>query len=254
MASYSTIQQIQDLVTFPFRDPHWKRKLGIAYFLILLSYTILLIPLYIFLDGYIYRIMKRMISENGEPYLPEWDDWKGLFKDGLRLFIPRFIITLPIILVFSIIFGAIMMGTYKLSLNVPNDPIISVTQPVIPIIFIVLFLIFFGGTFLYIFVLGFINPVLMSHIVATDQMTAIFRVREWWKIYKANFPGFILAFFIPMIIAPILSIPINLLSFTFFLSFLIPFILPLITLLVYIVSNSMSAQAYAKGLQLLAKE
>jgi hypothetical protein len=139
MTTYPTSQQIQDLVTFPFRDPQWVRKFGIAYILILLSYTIILFPCAILFNGYIYRIMKRIIAEKGEPLLPEWDDWKGLFKDGLRLFLPRLILTFPITLVFSAIFGVILFGIDKLSLSSPNDPIITTVQPLIPIISIVSF-------------------------------------------------------------------------------------------------------------------
>jgi hypothetical protein len=96
--------------------------------------------------------------------------------------------------------------------------------------------------------------VLMSHIVAKDKMTAIFHIREWWKIYIANFPGFILAYFIPMTIMYVLSFSINILSMTIILGFLIPFIFPVITLLFFLIGNSMYAQAYVVGLQRLEHE
>jgi hypothetical protein len=33
--------------------------------------------------GYLYR-MSRMVRQSGQPALPEWVDWQGLFADGLR--------------------------------------------------------------------------------------------------------------------------------------------------------------------------
>ncbi len=253
MASYQTIQQIQDLVTFPFRDPKWIRKLGIAYLLLLLSCTIILFPILIFLDGYAYRIMKRMISEGGEPYLPEWDDWKGLFNDGIRLFIPRFIISLPIILITILTGGIYFFSTYKLIQSIPDDPTMVNSLP-IPMIGLLIILILFGGICIYSFALGLILPVLTGHIVAKDQMTAIFHVGEWWKIYKANFLGFILAFLFPFIIMPIVQIPISILSITFIFMFLIPLITPMISVFLLVISNAIYARAYAVGVQRLAQE
>ncbi len=254
MTTYPSMQQIQDLFSFPFRDPHWKRKLGIACMLVLASQTIILWPVSIFFTGYVYRIMKRIIVEKGEPFLPEWGDWKHIFKDGLRLFIPQLILSLPIILIFSLTFGAILIGTYKLSLSTPDNPIADSTQPLFPIMSIFVFLIFFGGIILYTIGLGLIIPVIMSHIVANDQVTAIFRIREWVQIYKANFPGFILAFIFPTIAMSILSLSINVLIYTIILSWLLPVLLAIITVIINLMSYSLYAQAYAMGVQRLSQE
>ncbi len=37
----------------------------------------------IFAFGYLYR-MSRAVRKSGQPVLPEWNDWEGLFMDGLR--------------------------------------------------------------------------------------------------------------------------------------------------------------------------
>lgn len=37
----------------------------------------------IFAFGYLYRL-SRAVRKSGQPVLPEWGDWQGLFMDGLR--------------------------------------------------------------------------------------------------------------------------------------------------------------------------
>ncbi len=60
-------------------DPNWIMKVLIGGLLSLLS--LLIVP-GIFLAGYLVRLIRR--TAEGEPRpLPEWDDWGGLFGEGL---------------------------------------------------------------------------------------------------------------------------------------------------------------------------
>lgn len=61
-------------------DPAWVGKLLTATLVSLASVLIIPIPL---LLGYHLRLMRRTLDGEARP-LPEWDDWGGLFGDGLK--------------------------------------------------------------------------------------------------------------------------------------------------------------------------
>ena len=75
---------LSTLLSFPFKDPDWFKKLLILALLIFLSSAIPIIPL-IFAVGYMARLARRMVVGRGEPALPEWDDLGGIFRDELGL-------------------------------------------------------------------------------------------------------------------------------------------------------------------------
>ena len=70
MSTNSSTQQLQNIFTFPFKDPDWVKKLAIGSLLILSGFIIPILPI-LFVYGYIMRIMERIIVQDGELYLPE---------------------------------------------------------------------------------------------------------------------------------------------------------------------------------------
>lgn len=62
-------------------DPAWVSKLLVASLVSLACGLIVPIPL---LLGYYLRLMRRTLRGEARP-LPEWNDWGGLFGDGLRV-------------------------------------------------------------------------------------------------------------------------------------------------------------------------
>src|SRR6185503_7118827 len=84
MTTSFTTDNLQTLAKFPFTDPQWKNKFLIGGLLTLAGYAFPLLPL-LFVYGYCAQIMRRIIVEKGEPYLPEWQDWGKFLLDGLKL-------------------------------------------------------------------------------------------------------------------------------------------------------------------------
>jgi hypothetical protein len=106
MSQVFTSETVKELLVFPFRDDRWRQKLLVAFVLSLTGFVIPFIPTVFFL-GFCAQIMRRIILENGEPYLPEWDEWGQLFRDGLRFFAVGLIYMLPAM--FLIIAGYALM-------------------------------------------------------------------------------------------------------------------------------------------------
>lgn len=74
---------------FPFQDPRWVSK-------ILIAALMVVIPIFgwLVLYGYGMRVTRQVAGGSDLP-LPEWDDFGGLFLDGLKLFGVTFIWSLP---------------------------------------------------------------------------------------------------------------------------------------------------------------
>lgn len=62
-----------------FSDPTWLIKSIIGAFLIVL-------PPWVFALGYLYRVAEQ--GRRGQSFeLPDWDNWRGLFRDGIRMLV-----------------------------------------------------------------------------------------------------------------------------------------------------------------------
>jgi len=82
---------------YVFHDPRWLAKMSIAA-------VLMIVPVlgWIVLWGYGSRIIRGVVAGNDVP-LPEWDEWAGLFADGLRAilvvvgwsFLPTVVVVLP---------------------------------------------------------------------------------------------------------------------------------------------------------------
>jgi hypothetical protein len=70
-------------LTFIKDDPDWLRKLLTGSLVALLATLFIGMPL---LFGYSVRLVRRAAA-GLEPPLPEWDDWGGMFMDGLKVFV-----------------------------------------------------------------------------------------------------------------------------------------------------------------------
>src|SRR4051812_47039323 len=87
--------------TFVFNDPRWVTKLligsGIALLGTLLFVTIIggllaFAPLF----GYLLRLTHNVVADETQP-LPEWEDWGGLFCEGLKYFAVVYGLVLPLV-------------------------------------------------------------------------------------------------------------------------------------------------------------
>ncbi len=85
--------------SFPLQDPRWVAK-------ILIAAVMLVIPIFgwLVLSGYGLRITRQVAAGTDVP-LPEWEDFAGLFVDGLKLFAVTFVWSLPAALLSGIASG-----------------------------------------------------------------------------------------------------------------------------------------------------
>jgi hypothetical protein len=80
-----SMNNLEAVFTFPFKDRQWIQKLGLACLLMTVGSFILPIIPTLFVVGYVARIQRRIIKDKSVPFLPAWDDWGQYLSDGFKL-------------------------------------------------------------------------------------------------------------------------------------------------------------------------
>jgi len=239
--------QIKESLAFVFDDPRWFQKLLIAAVLIFLWF-IPFIP-YIILLGYLARLIRGMIQENKDPFLPEWTDFNQLFRDGFQLLAAYLIYFFPIMLILAVGYGAFLLPV--LSAELINAGAGVETGLIIMGYLIGLGLMGIG--FLLGFAGGIFVPVAICRVVDQGRIRAAFDLRKIWQILKANWSGFLLAYLVVIGGSMIAYYGTQLLIITVVLCCLYPFVLSLVGAYLSVASSALFAGAYRDGLQ-AAKE
>jgi hypothetical protein len=250
MATTFSTKSLQRVLTFPFEDPEWKNKILIGVGLSLAGMFVPIIP-GLMAMGYMYQIMYRLIVENGDLYLPKWDDWELFLKNGWRLFSVTFVYNLPMVLIS--VFGFVVYFASMLGMAAQGD---TSSDPVITIMMLVGMGIFFLSIAITIILwigVSAIMPAVIGHTVAHGSFSAGFDFTGWWKVLKANPGGFLLTLLILSGMLAVIYIVSQVFYITIVLICLI-FIIPLIaSFYMMLVGGAMIGAAYREGAEKLQK-
>jgi hypothetical protein len=230
------------------KDPKWKIKLLIYMGITLTAFIIPVIPGLIMM-GYSYQIMRSVIKEDGEPALPEWTEWGKLLADGWRLFCVTIIYSLPLIIIQAIVTLLYFGYIFSIPLMAQNNNeglIIAIMFGFMAIIFLALGIAIFLSIILVI-----VLPPAMCHTVAKDSFKAGFRIREWWKIFRANLGGFMLVLLLLAGLYAVLMLTFQFFYVTLVLWCLMPFILIIGGSYLSLVMNALFALVYREGMEKL---
>jgi hypothetical protein len=246
MAQAITSDYLQDLYTFPFKDERWKTKFAVGSVLALVLMPFVYLS-YIFLYGYSYRIMRGIIVEDRQPFMPEWDDWGQLIGDGLKMMIvvllpmiPMFLISMSI---FPMMFGATLIPALLQTSGRGGGEIFLALLPLS-----IFFFTGIGGVMTVLtYLLQFMLPAAMGHVVATGELGAMFRFREWWPIFRVNIFGFVMAFVLYLVVSLIITFVMYALMFTIILCVLLPFFFGAYMFYLILIQSTLYAQAYREG-------
>lgn len=119
---------------------------------------------------------------------------------------------------------------------------------------------FFGGfAFLMLFALlslpySIVLSAVGPHVVTTRSFETAFRFGEWWPIFRKGFGQFLLGFAIMMGISFALTLIIQFAMLTIVLMCLVPLLMIPLTAYLTLVTNTIYAQAYLTGRDLLGAE
>lgn len=253
MANPFTLDSLQALLFFPFKTADGKQKLLVAGLIGLASFIIPILPTF-FLLGYSGLIMQRIIHEKAEPFMPEWKAWNEMLALGAKLGGAGFIYSFPSLIM-------IIAGYVGLMLPAFIEGLHSSQQYYGPSLFTGLELVgifggmaFFGIGILLSLVLWVVFPPMLGHVAATNSFSAAFRVREWWKIFRANPGGFIVTIILLGGLYMALMLVLQILYMTVILCIIVPFLMAFISAYLMIIANVLFAQAYREGIEKLAAQ
>jgi len=252
-----TTNDLKELFAYPFQDPEWKKKFLIGSLIVIGGYIVPIIP-FVIIYGYIAQIMRRIIVEKGEPFLPEWDDWGKLLTDGFKLLGAMFVYMLPLFVVlfggyiiFFVVFVFSASAGAEVSRSGGEMPLIAL---LVPLVGGVGLSVLYGLVLLVALAIGLVLPAIMGHVIATDEFAAAFRVREWWAIFRANLGGFLIAYVILLAISSALNFVFVFIYLTVILCCLLPFLLGPLTMYIMAIYSVVFAEAYREGVEKLESQ
>ena len=199
----------------------------------------LIIPSW-FVFGYIYELMNQIIVYQKQPSLPEWDDWDKYLKNGFRAFAVGFIYGLPytlLVIIPSISDALSLFQESQITKNIPNE-FQSYTPYWTPLMWVGILLSFISSGFTVIGV---------THMIAKDEFSAAFRIKELWAIFRSNISGYILSFIFVMGTSWVSMFVAYMLIFTIVLCCLYPFALLFVGLYIPLIGSVLFSQAYIEG-------
>lgn len=239
---------------FPFQGPKWQERFLIGSALVLAGIAIPIVPT-LLAYGYALQVMRQAIK--GESLsLPAWDDWGKFGLDGLRGTVVSLAYLLPGLL---ILIGG--MAIYLVSVFVLPIAAAMAEQEgsaALAIPMALLFLASLGIMMLSMFLgmllmlVGLLPlPFATAHMIACDRLGAAFRVREWWKVLRANWLGYGISLVVAAGLMTVSYIVPTLLYYTAVLCCLVPLIAAPIGFYLTLVSAAIFGQCYRESIMLL---
>ena len=246
MNSLFATERLKALLGFPFRDPKAGQKFLIGSLLIFAQYIIPILP-GIIVMGYLSQVLRRVTRGSGEATMPEWDNWGELFMDGLRVFGAIFVYSLPMILIVSALYFFMFAPLVAIpflaegngDMAGPAVIFMLVTQLFMFLVIAVMMVVYI----VYIILL----PPMIAHTAAKNEFGAAFQIGKWWKIFRANFSGFMVALIIVIGVYALLIFGLQILYMTLVLCFLIPFVTAPVTFYIGLITYAALGEVYRVG-------
>jgi hypothetical protein len=247
----TTIPSLKSVFQFPFREPDWQNRFIIGSALIFASFIIPIVPL-VFVCGYLVQVTRLAIEEE-KLTLPTWDDWGTLGIDGLRMMVVGLAYSLPGLAIFLGGMGLYFITSFAIPLTAIEGG--RDIETLIPLMMFgsmaIMFLSMFVGTLAMI--LGTIPlPMATAHFVAQDELSAAFRLREWWPLLRVNKMGYFVAWVVVAGLMAIVYLVFMLAYYSVVLCCFTPILIAPIGFYLYLVGAGLFGLIYQESKQILA--
>jgi len=238
-------RSLKPFFIYPFTEQGSSKKLIIGSLLTFANFIIPFIPGF-FVTGYVAKIAREIMLNDGDLHSPDWNDWENYFKDGLRISVIGFLFCLPALLTFFFGFGAYFSSFFGLMIESSRGNE-STEMAILYIIglFIWIFSLFVG--LLLLFVAGFFLPPALMHTIRNSSIGSAFNFKQWWAILRRNLSGFLISFVIVFGLTHLVLYAIYGLYYTIILCIIIPFISSFGVFYLSLVTFPIFAKAYKEG-------
>ena len=224
MSEIKTTGPLENILSFPFQGADWKNRFGIGVALTLANLVIPFVPA-IFVAGYVLRVMRQAVRGE-ELGLPPWDDWGEMALDGLRVWAINLAYLAP---GFIVMLGGMVLyfvASFGFPLMIVSMEEGSQVSPLTPLLMIfgsmaIMFLSMAVGWTLSA-VGGIPLPMAKAHFAARGEVSAAFRVREWWPLLRDNKLGYFIAWVVIAGLFTIWYCALMLAYYTIILIWLVP--------------------------------
>ena len=256
MSEETATTRLQSLLRFPFQGADWSSRFIIGTGLMLAAYVIPVVPV-VFIWGYMLRVM-RQATEGEDLTLPSWTDWGQLFVDGLRVALVGLVYLLPGVLVLAGGWVLYFVSSFAFPLIMG---VVGQDTGGAALVFVLAMMGLFGSMvglmlsmaigFFLVILASIPLPAAVAHFIASDEVAAAFRPRQWWPILRANVVGFFAAWVVMLGLASFVAIALNFVYYTIVLCCLAPFLAAPLGLYVLLVSAALFGQTYREGSQMV---
>ena len=239
------MNNIQETLLFPIRDADARRQFLIACAIMLASFIIPLLPVFL-LMGYTARIMRQVIEEKKAPTMPGWQgsDWSEMFLEGLRLWAAQMVLMLPLFILVGC--GMVFLMSGSIGFSALSDKNADSFAPIGMLLFMVGFL-FFGLFSVLSLPYGVIVAAVLPHVAVKRSFQAAFQFGEWFPIFRKALGQFILAYAVIMAASFVFVVIMQIAMITLILICIIPLLMIPYTAYQMLIMNTVFAQAYAIG-------
>ena len=254
MSEAFSLAPLKRILRFPFQEAQWQGKFVIGSALTLAGMIIPIIPA-IFVYGYVLRVMRQVLAGQA-PGLPQWDEWGDLFRDGLSAFAVGLVYFLPALIVWIVGIGLYFATTFYL-------PFAATTGADETEIIASFMLMTFGGMAVMFLsmalgtILGLLGavavPMATAHFAAEGRLGAAFRVRQWWRILKADKMGYFAAWVVVAGLFAVLYAAVLVLYSTLILCFIIPILAAPIGFYLLLVGAAAFGETYRENAAALSE-
>jgi len=261
--------QLRKTFSYPFEGQGWTGKLALYVAVILTVFFIPILPS-IILAGYGRLLMEKVILENGDPALPTWNDLGLLINKGWKVYVASVIYGLPALfftiagvgvinlpILISLFSQGFEIGPSSLGVSISHSFLADLSAigsvssvdwtGIVILVVMMVGMMLLGLGMMLGMVGGVARPVAVGHLIAKDKLSAAFKFSELWKVFRANWSGFVLTYLIQMGCAMILNIGIQILNFTMIFCCLIPFATLAGSAYISLVSYGLYARAYQQA-------
>lgn len=243
------MNNIQETLLFPVRDAEARKQFLIACLVALVGFIIPVVP-FLALMGYGARIMRQVIEERKSPSMPDWQgsDWSEMLLDGLRLYGSQLVLMLPLFILMGCGLLSMTGGSVAMGLTAAEDSQVFAIPG--------FFLFAVGALFFMLFAIlvlpfSIATSVVGPHVITNRSFSATFQFKEWWNILRRGIGQFILAYVIAFVTSMILMFIMQFAMMTIILMCIVPILMIPYTAYITLLSNTLFAQAYAKGVDAL---
>lgn len=247
MKTQAAVSSLKPHFRYPLADPASRSRFLVGSALLLAGFLIPIVPA-LFALGYAMQVMRRT-TEGEPPTMHDWSDWGGMLREGFRFWVVSFVYLLPGLVVMLVGVGVYFASVFGVAIG-GNESDAAVMAVLLSLA--TMFISLAVGTVLM--VAGSIPmPAVLAHVVAEDSLGAAFRFRRWWRVWRHNALGFLIAWVILVGLASVSYLVMTLAYYTLVLICLIPLLLVPVYFYVVLVGASLTGELYAESRASLAE-